>query len=484
MNITALVWIFSLITAAGFLSGCRPATDESKPPAAGALTATVKRGPLVLSIRGSGDIRSMDAVKIIPAIRRPSAISFLIPDGSVVSSNTVLARFNTDDIDQRLKDHEVALSEAESKLIAAQTGLDIQLMDNKSAATLAEQGVLSSTLELQKFQQGDEPLDRRNAEVKAQTAESEYRRINRGYEELRGLLKDGFVTEGEVDEERVKLETAKLAMETAGIEKKLLENYTIPLKKSAAEAAVAKAKTEMEKARKQNAAYLLAKTQAVESAQRAVERARDDLENRKTERLAFEVRAPLAGIIMYGNPDEAWRRNEIQVGATIQPGQVLITIPNRSVMEAVVNIPEADIQNVKVGQPVEITVEALANRTFRGEVFKVAEVANTGGWLTGDVKEFKVEITMKYTKELRPGFSCAAEIVVDTLPQAVYLPIHAVFKDGDRLFVYPASLTSGKRQEVKIGKASVQYVEILDGIKPGEQVLLNPPEKPATPSPP
>ena len=478
MTMTRVPLILGLIGALALSNGCRQKAEENPP-----VTATAKRGPLVISIRGSGDIRAMNAVKISPELKRPSAISSLIPDGSPVKSNEVIALFNTDDIDQRVKDLEVALSEAETRLVSAKTGLDIQLMDNKSFLTIAEQGVASSTLELQKFLKGDEPMERRNAEVKAKTAESEYMRKKRGFEELQGLLKEGFVTEDEIDEERVNLETAKLTMETALIEKKLMEDYTIPLNKAAAEAALAKAITELEKARKQTEAFLLAKTQAVESSQRAQERAVNDLKDKMEERRAFEVRAPLDGIIMYGNPDEAWRSSEILVGATFQPGRVLMTIPNRAIMQAVINIPEADIQSVKVGQPVAITVEALANRTFRGEVFKVAEVANSGGWWAGDLKEFKVEIALKYTRELRPGFSCAAEIIVDTIPQTVTLPLQAVFRDGDKFFVYTAGGLLGKRQEVKIGRASIQFVEILEGLSPGEKVLLNPPEKPSTPPP-
>ena len=481
MKTTLLTSFMTLAVAAILLPGCRPKGEDSKSPSPGALTAELKQGPLIITVHGSGDIRSMDAVKIIPAIKRACVISFLVPDGSLVSSNDVIARFNTDDIEQRIKDHEAELIDVENKLVAAQTDLDIQIMDNKSSLSLAEQGVTSATMELKKLSEGDDPMDRRNAEVKAQTAESEYTRKKRKHEELRGLLKDGFVTEDEVEEERVGLETAKLAMETATIEKRLLNDYTIPLKQSAANAALAKAQTELEKARKQTEAHLLAKTQAVAAVKRAVDRTRDDLAKKQEELIAFEVRAPKAGVIMYGNPDESWRRGEIQVGAAFQPGQTLITMPNRSVMEAVVNIPEADIQNVKVGQSVAITVEALADKTFRGEVFKVAEVANTGGWWSGDVKEFKVEITLKYMKELRPGFSCDAEIVVETIPQTLYLPVQAVFRDGDRFFVYPPHLLSGKRLEVKVGRSSIRHVEILGGLHAGEKVLLNPPEKPATP---
>ncbi len=462
-----------VMLAAG--AGCSRSTDDSG--SAAALTVDMKQGPLVITVRGSGDVRARESKKIIPPIKRQAMITFLIPDGSQVDSNAVVARLNTDDIERRMKELESAALEASNKLANARTDLEIQAMDNTSALKKAERALEAAGMELQKLIQGDDPMERRSAEVKLQIAESDYARKARRYEELRGLLKEGFVTEDEVEEERLQLETAKLTVETTGIEKRLLNDYTLPLEKAAAEAALATANTELDKARKQTQALYSSKRQAVDSAQRVVDRAQVDLEVVREEMQAYEVRSPGDGVLMYGNPDESWRRGDISVGANYSPGQVLMTIPIRTAMQAVINIPEADIRNIKAGQPVTVTVEALADRNFAGTITKVAEVANAGGWWAGDLKEFKVEIELMDGRELRPGFSCRAEIVTDSIPSALYLPVNAVFRDGEKFFVYPAAAGHGTRMEIRIGRSSVQFVEILDALKPGTRVYLNPPMK-------
>jgi HlyD family secretion protein len=457
-------------------AGCSRSGGDDK-PFASALTVEVKQGPLVITVRGSGDVRARNSKKIIPPIKRQAMITFLIPDGSQVVSNTVVARLNTDDIERRMKDLESAVMDASNKLVNARTDLEIQVMDNTSTLKKTEQDLQAARMELQKLIQGDDPMERRNAEVKLQIAESDFARRQRRYEELRGLLKEGFVTEDEVEEERLQLETAKLSVETTAIEKRLLNEYSLPLKQAAAEAALAKATTEMDKAHKQTQALYSNKRQAVDSAQRVVDRAVADLDLVCEEMRAYEVRAPGDGVLMYGNPDESWRRGDISVGGNYSPGQVLMTIPNRAAMQAVINIPEADIQNIKAGQPVTVTVEALADRNFAGTVTKVAEVANAGGWWSGDLKEFKVEIELANGRELRPGFSCRAEIVTDTIPAALFLPVNAVFRDGEKFHIYEAAAGHGVRTEIKIGRSSVQFVELLTGLKPGTRVYLNPPAK-------
>ena len=477
-RVVIVVCVLALLMIGG-VSCYQKARNAKAAPAKLLLTAEVKQGPLIITVRGSGDARSVESVKIIPPVKRGVVITYLIPDGTQVSSNDVVARFNTDDMERKIKDLDVALSDAQNKLLSARTDLEIQIMDNTSTVKKCEQDLEAARMTLKKLQEGDEPMQRRNAEVKFQTTTSDATRRQRRYEELKDLVKDGFVTEDEVEEERIQLETSKLAAETAEIEKKLLNDYGIPLNRTAAEATLAKAGTDLEKARKQTDALFRTKSQAVEAAQRAADRVKADLDVAHDELTALEVRSPIAGMLMYGNPDEFWRRGDITVGANFSPGQVLMTIPNRASMQAVINIPEADIQSVKVGQPVTVIVEALANRSLSGSVTKVAEVANSGGWVASDVKEFKVEIALKEARELRPGFSCQAEIVTDTIPSALYLPVHAVFRDSGKFYVYPASGTTGERDEVTVGRSSVQYVEILSGLKAGAKVYLNPPEPPA-----
>ena len=154
-----------------------------------------------------------------------------------------------------------------------------------------------------------------------------------------------------------------------------------------------------------------------------------------------------------------------------------MTIPDMSALWAVVDVPEADIHKVRVGQTASLSVEAAAGKAFNGKVERVAEVANPGGWLESAVKEFKVHVAMEQAGEMRPGFSCDAEILIDTVPKALQLPVQAVFREGEDFVVYLDGTTGPARQKVKIGRSSMTHVEILEGVKKGQRVLLARPAK-------
>jgi HlyD family secretion protein len=427
---------------------------------------------MIITVRGAGEIRAKDANKIIPQLKRMAAVSFLVAEGSSVTQGEVVARFNTDEVDRRISDGETALSIAEQNVLTKQTELEIQNMESATSLKLAEQALTAARQELEKYQKGDAPLERRNAELKVTTTSSKAERSRKRYAEIKDLLAEGFVTEDQVEEERIAAETAQVEMETAKVELELLNIYTRPLKQATSENAVAKAQTELEKTRKQNEVKSSSATQAQMAALRNQERAKADLALAREELLALEVKAPADGVVTYGDPENPWRRGEIVVGANISSGQVLMTIPGMANMQAVINVPEADVHRVKREQSVTVSVEAVPGRTFPGSVAKVAEVANPGGWLGTAVKEFKIDITLSEAGDLKPGFSCDAEIVTDVIPECLYAPIQAVFREGEAYVVYREGLGAATRQIVKIGRSSTTQVELLEGVKEGERVLL------------
>jgi HlyD family secretion protein len=106
-------------------------------------------------------------------------------------------------------------------------------------------------------------------------------------------------------------------------------------------------------------------------------------------------------------------------------------------------------------------------------------VANEERWMSREVKEVRTEVAREANADLKPGFSCDAEIVTDAIASALYLPLSAVFKADGRHVVYLAP--QGRRQEVRVGRASTRFVEILEGLKEGDRVWLNPPETPGVP---
>ena len=462
---------FGVLLVIGVLRACTKSDETS---AVTSMYAEVEQGPLVVTVRASGEVLTRDANRIIPRIKRTALVSYLVPEGSRVTKGEIIARFNPDDLDQRISEAEAALVDRELTVNSAKTDLEIQELDNNNTLKLAEQAVADAELELKKFSEGDEPKDLRNAELKIATSKSERERSIRKHAEATELLKEGFITEDQVEEERIAMETAEVEAETAHLELAILNEYDLPLRRNKALSNLDKAKTELEKTIKKNEVQGLNKKQAFETAARARDRAASDLEAMRKEREDFDVKSPIDGVVNYGDPGNQWRRGEIQVGMNLNPGEVLITIPDMSAMMANVNVPEADVDKVRTGQVAAVYIEAMGRRTFSGEVERVAEVANPSGWMSSDVKEFKVEISIPSGEGLRPGFSCDVEITVDHIEEALLLPIQAVFREGDQWVVYKGSAGRSEKHPISIGRISVTHVEVLDGLKEGDRVLLNP----------
>ncbi len=436
------------------------------------LTAEVKKGPLVITVKGSGTIQAVNLNKITLRIKRQAAITFLKPEGTRVAKGEVVARLNTDDIDRDITTKEASVLDATNKLYAARAALEIQQMDNVANLADAQQKAKAAELELEQFRQGDGPVELLDAELSLQTAQSELERAEVTYKDGQGLFKEGFATRNELEEWRMLLEKARGTVETSNMKMQALEQFGQPVKLSAKQGALESAKANLEKVRKQGETQLQSKMKDVEVARMNLDRAEEDLKMALEDRAAYEIKAPVDGLVNYGDPDYWWRNRDIKVGGNANNGQTLLNIPDMSVMKAVVPILEADIAKVKVGQKANITVEALRGAIFHGEVIAVPEVASRENWISGS--QFKIEIAIADGKDLKTGLSCEAEIITETIPSAVFLPIPALFSEGDRYLVYP---TRGLKKgiEVKLGKSSVQDVEILSGVEPGLRVFLSRP---------
>jgi HlyD family secretion protein len=140
----------------------------------------------------------------------------------------------------------------------------------------------------------------------------------------------------------------------------------------------------------------------------------------------------LSGIITYLPVNEG----EIAiVGIQNQPGTVLMTIADLSVITAEVRVDETDIVNVRIGQEAKIKVDALGDKFLMGHVSEVGNsalnksgtAASNNNGATQEAKDFKVVITLdEPTKELRPGLSCTATIITATSKQVLSIPIQAL----------------------------------------------------------
>jgi HlyD family secretion protein len=143
--------------------------------------------------------------------------------------------------------------------------------------------------------------------------------------------------------------------------------------------------------------------------------------------------APFDGIVT----DEPVREGETVVeGIQNTQGSTLMTLADMSIVTAEVKVDETDIVNIQLGQPAEVTVDALPGKSFKGHVTLIGDQAllrstgqatstSTSG--TEEAKDFKVVVTLDNpSNELRPGLSTTAKITTAHKPSVLSLPIQAL----------------------------------------------------------
>jgi HlyD family secretion protein len=393
-----------------------------------------------------------------------------------VTNGQIVASLNPDDLNKRLDELDVQLDEKKAQLDTRTTELEIQVIDNAVALKLAKQEVTRAALRIEQFLAGDRPLARRAKALKLQETQTNIASNKKRHEDLKGLLAEGFITEDEVEEAWQNIEIENINLESAEIELEILEKYDLPLQLTDVDNAVAQAATDKEKTLMLNRTNLRTRQRAVANASREVERVELEITKLKEERIQYEIRAPAEGVVQYGDPARPWRQATLTIGSTIHRGQLLMTIPDLSELQAEINVPESGIRRIAEGQRAVITIDALSGRTFQGTVRTVAEAANAVHWRSADVKEFKVTLDMEQPAGLKPGFSCRAEIVTKELEQALQVPIQAVFREGSTHHVYVTRGAHPERRDVEIGEASTAHVQITGGLEAGDTVFLADPK--------
>lgn len=184
----------------------------------------------------------------------------------------------------------------------------------------------------------------------------------------------------------------------------------------------------------------------------------------------FTVTAPQNGMVIY-----VWGRGgKVKEGSQISAwNPVVASLPDLSVMQSVTYINEVDIRRVKVGQRVELGLDAFPERKLTGEVTKVANVGQQRP--NSDAKVFEVTVVINESDPLlRPAMTTSNTIIAEELTDVVYVPLEALNTQADSInYVY---LKSGKKQEVKVGLANANDVVVELGLKEGDVVYLSTPD--------
>ena len=208
-------------------------------------------------------------------------------------------------------------------------------------------------------------------------------------------------------------------------------------------------------------------TTSFNQGQRKLEQMKDVLKD-------LTVHAPKAGMVIY---KRNWDGNKMGINAMMNTYEnVVAELPDLSEMISKTYINEIDISKVKVGQQVQIGIDAFPEKKFTG---KVTEVANIGEQLqNSNAKVYEVKILVKeFDSILRPAMTTKNKILTNTIEKVLFIPIEAIFSNDSVVFVYKKNGGSVVKQQVVAGQSNENEIIILAGLEATDEVLLVPPEK-------
>ncbi len=186
----------------------------------------------------------------------------------------------------------------------------------------------------------------------------------------------------------------------------------------------------------------------------------------------FTIMAPADGMVTYKKDRLGVKR---KAGSFINPfDPVVATLPDLASLISKLYVSEIDVNKVKPGQPVRITVDAFPEKSYTGQVISIANIGEE--IINSDSKLFEVLVNINGADPmLRPSMTTSNMLIIKSYDDVVYIPIESVQAGEDNIpYVYTKE---GFRQIVIPGEANDKNIIIEKGLAEGTSVFLNPPEK-------
>ena len=351
---------------------------------------TVKRGPMLLEVRGLGTLVP-EEILWIPATTDGRVVRRLVLPGVPMEADSVILELKNPELEQAALDAEWQLKAAEADYNSLKAQLDSQLLDHRAAAA---------------------------------TVQADYRQAALNAEKDEALAKSGLGAEL----------NSKLSKAKAD---ELTTRNQIEQDRLSVSAASAKAQLEAQKAK--------------------VEQLRALYELKRAQLDRLQVRAGAEGVL---------QELLVEVGQQVTVGTILAKMAQPTRLKAELKIPETQAKDVQIGLLASIDTR---NGIISGHVMRV-DPAVQNGTVTVDAK-----LEGALPKGARPDLSVEGTIEIENLKDVIYVGRPAFGQPNSTVGIFKLDEegSGAARVQVKLGRSSVNTVEILEGLKPGDRVVLS-----------
>jgi RND family efflux transporter MFP subunit len=487
-------FVFSRVRAVEAAEAKQKAEAGARKGAAASVeVATAESRPIVQTIEAIGNVTSEFTVNLSPRIS--GLITTLqVREGDPVTAGQVLVRIDPNQAQAQILESKANVNESRSRLAQAQATIqasEVQIETNIRQAR-AELASAEATLQQVRKQiegrvanaaatvrQSEAAVAVTKAEKNNRTAELTGAKATLKNEQIRlervkGLFEKGYVAGSLVDnataalgvaESAVRVKEGEVESAQADIEAaqaKLEADRTALTTTQAsgqAEIQVASARVAQLKsavtAAEANRAQSPANRANVNALQAGVESVEAQLQAAEAQRKDTELSSPFSGIVTARSADP---------GTLATPGQAVLRVESTDSLFIIAAIPVTDAARVRPGQPATIRLDGMTDAPLQTTVDTVVPSANPSD------RQVSVRMRVKNpTGQIKPGMFAKVSIEIDRTDSTTVVPGDAI-KDGSVSVVLQDGTTENR--EVKTGKSDARGIQILEGIRPGEKVIV------------
>lgn len=446
----------------------------------GLVLETAKKATFQISVVEKGTLDSMRNAVLASKVEGSTTIISIVPEGSTVKVGDLVCELDSSLLINNATQQEILVEKAKAALEQGKEALKIQEIQNETDVEAAKLKFELAELDLKKFRDGELIQQKNDLESQIKLAEQNVARAQESLEYVTRLAKIGYRTQSDLEAERVGLEAEKIKLELVRGNKRVLIDFTEQRNFAQLEAAVQESGRAIQRTESTARAALVQKKADLRALVLTA-----DVETKKYDRLiaqlnACKLYAPQEGQVVYANTRDGRATDQvmIDVGVGVRERQPIINLPDLDLMKVNARIHESRISMIRQGMSAIIKVDAFPEQVFHGIVDNVASVPSSTGGFGNTVKEY--EAVIKITDEtervnkLRPGLNAAIEVLVERREDVLQVPVQANVTIGAKQFVFVVDGKKVERRAIKVGKTNANFIEILDGLNEGDEIVMNP----------
>ncbi len=400
----------------------------------------VAKRDLLITVTDDGFVESASNVDIKCEVAGGGTIIWIIPDGTEVEAGQELVRLDTSLIEEQLNAQKGTYEQAVATQIQSKAAVD----QATTAVREYKEGLYIQTLQ--------------TADANIQIAKQNLTSAENTLEFSERMVRKGFATPLQLKADEFAVERAKLELDAAETNKKVLVDFTYE-----------KTLLGLASTREAAAAKLRSDDANLELQKGKLEHLQKQLEN-------CVIKAPANGMVVYANDNRSRYGSSsptIEEGASVRERQSIIKLPDLTKMQVKTTVHESKIDQIRSGKPARILIQG---KEHQGHVVSIANQPEPIGFMSANVKEYATVVAISGTQSgMRPGMTAQVEILIDELHDALTVPVSSVVEKRTGFFCYvkPHNAPPEERKLV-LGRSSDVYIEVIDGVKEGDIVLRNP----------